>query len=140
MGLGTLGSGHNERPMAEINIVPLIDVILVLLTVFIVAAPLLTHSVKIELPKASSTPTEIKPENIQLGIQADGSLYWNGEATSEDALASRMREAAGRLPQPELHIQADAKTTYEILSRVMALSAKTGLSRIGFVSEPVKVP
>lgn len=131
---------HGQQPLAEINMIPLIDVMLVLLIVFIVAAPLLTHAVKIDLPKASSAPTDLKPDNIQLGIQADGSLYWNGEATMEDALANRMQDAAGRTPQPELHIQADAKTPYEVLARVMAQSAKAGLSRIGFVSDPVKVP
>lgn len=125
-----------RQPLAQINMIPLIDVMLVLLIVFIVAAPLLTHAVKIDLPKASSAPTEIKPENIQLGIKADGTMYWNGAVLAEGGLAERMRDAAIRSPQPELHIQADAKTPYETVARVMALSAKAGLIRIGFVSDP----
>ncbi len=131
---------HGQQPLAEINMIPLIDVMLVLLIVFIIAAPLLTHAVKIDLPKASSSPNESKPENIRLGIKADGALYWNGEAVSQDTLGVKMKNAAGRLPQPELDIEADAKTPYETVARIMALSARMGLSRIGFVSDPVKAP
>ncbi len=120
--------------------IPLIDVMLVLLIVFIVAAPLLTHAVKIDLPKATSTPVDLQPETIQLGIKADGSLYWNGEATTEEALPKRMQEAAGHVPQPEIHLQADARTSYETIARVMAISARAGLGKIGFVSEPVRLP
>ncbi len=131
---------HERQSLSEINMIPLIDVMLVLLIVFIIAAPLLTHMVKIDLPKASGAPTEIKPDAIQLGIKADGSLYWNGEAITQEVLAERLRRSAGQAPQPELHIQADAQTPYETLARVMALSARTGLSRIGFVSDPHLLP
>jgi len=130
----------SRQPLSEINMIPLIDVMLVLLIVFIVAAPLLNHAVKIDLPKASSAPVEVRPETIQLGIRADGSLTWNGEAVEEAALASRMQSAASRVPQPELHILADAKTPYEVLARAMAQSAKAGLGKVGFVSDPAKAP
>jgi biopolymer transport protein ExbD len=129
---------QGKPPLSEINMIPLIDVMLVLLIIFIVAAPLLTHAVKIELPKASSAPSDAKPETIRLGIQADGSLYWNGETISEEALSPRLEETARHAPQAEIHLEADAKTPYEILARVMAASAKAGLGRIGFVSEPVR--
>jgi biopolymer transport protein ExbD len=131
---------HSRPPHSEINMIPLIDVMLVLLIVFIIAAPLLTHAVKIDLPKVGSPPADIRPETIQLGIKADGQLYWNGEAIAETALAARMREAARHTPQPEIHLQADASTPYEILARVMAQSARAGLGRIGFVSEAAKMP
>ncbi|QDX81809.1 biopolymer transporter ExbD [Denitratisoma sp. DHT3] len=131
---------HAQQPLAEINMIPLIDVMLVLLIVFIVAAPLLTHAVKIDLPRATSAPVDLRPEVIQLGIRADGSLYWNGAATTEEALPERMREAARHVPQPEIHLYADARTPYETLARVMAMSARAGLGRIGFVSNPGKTP
>jgi biopolymer transport protein ExbD len=127
---------YNRPPQSEINMIPLIDVMLVLLIVFIVAAPLLTHAVRIDLPKANSAPTEIRPETIQLGIKADGSLFWNGEAVPETALESLMQEAARRTSQPAVHIQADASTPYEVLARVMSQSARAGLGKIGFVSKP----
>ncbi|MDR2032509.1 MAG: biopolymer transporter ExbD [Azoarcus sp.] len=126
---------RSKQPLSEINMIPLIDVMLVLLIVFIVAAPLLTHAVKIDLPKVSSAPADTKPETIRLAIKADGHLYWNGEAVEEDALPARMENAARHALPPEIHLEADAKTPYEILARIMALSAKSGLGRIGFVSE-----
>jgi biopolymer transport protein ExbD len=131
---------QNRQPLSEINMIPLIDVMLVLLIVFIVAAPLLTHAVKIDLPKVSSAPVDVKPEIIHLAVKADGSLYWNGEAVSDEVLPSRLEYAARYMSQPEIHLEADAQTPYEILARVMALSAKSGLGRIGFISEPVREP
>jgi biopolymer transport protein ExbD len=123
-----------RSPLSEINMIPLIDVMLVLLVVFIVAAPLLTHAVKIDLPKASSAPADGKADTIHLAIRADGSLYWNGETVSEDTLSSRMENTARYVPQTEIHLEADAQTPYEIIAHVMALSARSGLGRIGFVS------
>lgn len=125
-----------RAPQSEINMIPLIDVMLVLLIIFIVAAPLLTHAVRIDLPRADSTAASIKPDTILLGIQADRSLLWHGEAISETELEARMRAAARHDPGPELHLHADAQTPYETLARVMALAARSGISKIGFVSRP----
>ncbi|MDR1424160.1 MAG: biopolymer transporter ExbD [Azoarcus sp.] len=122
--------------MAEINMIPFIDVMLVLLIIFIIAAPLLTHAVKVDLPRADSVPASMKPDTIQLGIKADGVLLWNGEAITETEMAARMRTAAALTPPPELHIQADAATPYEALARVMASASRLGLEKIGFVSRP----
>ncbi|MDR1647470.1 MAG: biopolymer transporter ExbD [Zoogloeaceae bacterium] len=131
---------QGRQPLSETNMIPLIDVMLVLLIVFIVAAPLLTHAVKIDLPKASSAPADARPETIHLSIKADGSLFWNGESIREDALPPRMETAARLVPQPEIHLEADGKTPYEVLARIMAASAKSGLGRIGFVSESTQEP
>jgi biopolymer transport protein ExbD len=125
-----------RAPQSEINMIPLIDVMLVLLIIFIVAAPLLTHAVRVDLPRADSAAVSMKPDTIQLGIKADRSLLWNGDEIGEAELETRMREAASRDPGAELHLQADAQTPYETLARVMALAARSGLSRIGFVSRP----
>ena len=122
--------------IAEINMIPLIDVMLVLLVIFIVTAPLLTHAVKVDLPKASSAPTLTKPENVQVAIDAQGQLYWNGEAVAADELQERMRSAATLTPQPELHLRAERSTPYEKLAEVMSMAAREGLSRIGFITEP----
>src|SRR6185295_2733500 len=103
MAFGSFHRGGTDTPMAEINMIPLIDVMLVLLVIFIITAPLLTHAVKIDLPKAASQPNLTRPDNVQLGIRASGEIYWNGEAVDAATLASRMT-AAGRLnPQPEVH-------------------------------------
>jgi biopolymer transport protein ExbD len=122
--------------MAEINMIPLIDVMLVLLVIFIITAPLLTHSVKIDLPKASSHPNLTRPENIQIAVNAQGEVFWNGEVVDRAAWRARMQAAAPRSPQPELHIHGDAAATYGAIAGVLADAAKAGLTRIGFVSNP----
>jgi len=139
MAFGGFHRSGADAPMAEINMIPLIDVMLVLLVIFIITAPLLTHSVKIDLPKATSTPNITRADNIQLGIKNDGALYWNGESVDTPELVRRMA-AAGKLdPQPEVHIRADATVQYGIVARVMAAAARSGLTKIGFVSDPGEV-
>lgn len=127
---------RHQAPMAEMNMVPLVDVMLVLLVIFIVTAPLLTHAVKIDLPKVSSQANITRPEHIEFGIRENGELFWNGEAVALDRLPRRFADAAARQPQPELHIRADRHVHYEKVARVMALAAQAGLVRLGFVSEP----
>ena len=122
--------------MAEMNVVPLVDVMLVLLVIFIVTAPLLTHAVKIDLPKASSSVNITKPERIDFGIREDGSLFWSGEPVAMAVLPQRFAAEARKQPQPELHIRADRHVYYEKVAQVMALAAKAGMVRIGFVSLP----
>ena len=138
MAFGGFSKGTESAPMAEINMVPLIDVMLVLLVIFIVTAPLLTHSVKIELPKASSTPNLTRPDNIQLGITPDGSLYWNGESVDKAALAVRMADAAKLDTRPEVHIHAGRTTEYQKVAEVMSAAAKAGLAKIGFITNPAE--
>jgi biopolymer transport protein ExbD len=127
--------GH-QAPMADMNVVPLVDVMLVLLVIFIVTAPLLTHAVKIDLPKASSSVNITKPEHIEFGMRENGDLFWSGEQVTLDALPQRFAAEAAKQPQPEVHIRADRHVYYERMAQVMALAAKAGLVRIGFVSEP----
>jgi biopolymer transport protein ExbD len=138
MAFGGFSKGGDSSPMAEINMVPLIDVMLVLLVIFIITAPLLTHAVKIDLPKASSQVNQTKPDNVQLGIRAGGEIFWNGEEIEISTLESRFKSAARVEPQPELHIRADRKTEYRHVAEVMAMAARAGLTRIGFVTEPGK--
>lgn len=136
MSFGSFNSQQQHAVKAEINIVPLVDVMLVLLVIFIITAPLLTHSVKIDLPKASSTPNITKPEHIELAIREDGSLFWNGESVPKEALIARFAVEAKKQPQPELHIHADHMTHYGNVATVMSDAAKIGLVRIGFVTDP----
>ena len=136
MAFGQFSKAADSAPMSEINMIPLIDVMLVLLVIFIITAPLLTHAVKIELPRASSQPNNTQPEHIQLGLQADGGIYWNGERIAKPALAARMTDAAKRNPQPEVHLRADRTTEYQLLAEVMSAAATAGLVKIGFVTEP----
>ena len=127
---------RGKAPMADMNVVPLVDVMLVLLVIFIVTAPLLTHAVKIDLPKASSSANITKPEHIEFGIREGGDLFWNGEPVAVMDLGPRFAAEAKRQPQPELHLRADRNARYESVAKVMAVAAKAGLLRIGFVSTP----
>lgn len=138
MAFGSLSENDADGDLAEINMVPLIDVMLVLLIIFIVTAPLLTHAVKVELPKASSTPNPTPPERVELAIDAAARLHWNGTPIAATELAPRLAEAAGRAPQPELHLRAERTTPYEKVAEVMSAAARAGLSRIGFVTEPAR--
>jgi biopolymer transport protein ExbD len=136
MAFGGFYSGGDQKPMAEINMVPLIDVMLVLLVIFIITAPLLTHSVKIDLPKASSNPNITQPEHVQIGIRQDGRVFWNGVQAEKADLQQRMSQAATLDPQPEIHIRADRLVHYENVAQVMSMAGKAGLKRIGFVTDP----
>ena len=136
MAFGSFDRSGGSAPMAEINMIPLIDVMLVLLVIFIITAPLLTHSVKIDLPKASSSPNLTKPDNIQLAVDAQGQVFWNGQTLERAAWQERMQGAAKLIPQPEVHIRADATAAYGKVAVVLADASKAGLTRIGFVSNP----
>ncbi|MBM3531282.1 MAG: biopolymer transporter ExbD [Alphaproteobacteria bacterium] len=140
MAFGGFQQGDDPRLMAEINMIPLIDVMLVLLVIFIITAPLLTHAVKVDLPKARSAPNITRPDNVQLALDAQGRIWWNGEEIGDAALEARMRDAARRDPQPELHLRADGGLAYRNVARVMSKAASHGLVRIGFVTDPAEAP
>jgi biopolymer transport protein ExbD len=97
---------------------------------------LLTHSVKIDLPKASNAPNVTRPDHIEFGIREGGALYWNGAPVTQQELGPRFAAEAGKQPQPELHIRADRHAHYETVAQVMSAAAKAGLVRIGFVTDP----
>jgi len=124
--------------MSEINTTPLVDVMLVLLVIFIITAPLLTHAVKIDLPQASSQPLPEKPEVISVSIDGSGKMYWNDQVIVQGELKTRLQEIAVKKPQPELNIRADKETRYQVLAEVMADAQNVGISKLGFVSEPAK--
>jgi biopolymer transport protein ExbD len=130
------GLASHTAPMSEINTTPLVDVMLVLLVIFIITAPLLTHAVKIDLPQASSQPLPEKPEVISVSIDSSGKMYWNNKAIVPGELKTKLQEIAGKKPQPELNIRADKETRYQVLAEVMADAQNVGISKLGFVSEP----
>lgn len=136
MAFGSMQDSGRQSPMSEINVVPLVDVMLVLLIIFIITAPLLTHSVKIDLPKAESNPNITQPEHVELAIRADGSLFWNGEPVALEQLAPRFAAKIAQAPNTELHIRADKLAHYEHVARLMSIAAKAGLTKIGFITDP----
>jgi biopolymer transport protein ExbD len=131
-----VGSPSHTALMSEINTTPLVDVMLVLLVIFIITAPLLTHAVKIDLPQVSSQPLPEKPEVISVSIDAAGKMYWNDTPMEQGDLKVKLQEIAGKKPQPELNIRADKETRYQVLAEVMADAQNVGIARLGFVNEP----
>lgn len=136
MAFGKLSDDGGSNPQSEINMIPLIDVMLVLLIVFMITAPLLTNAVKVDLPQASSSPEDVKKDDIKLALKADGSMFWNGELVSRDVLEERLKAAAELKPVPELHINADRGLDYGAVNDIMSLSSRTGVTKIAFVSQP----
>jgi len=135
MAMGSLSDADDDfNP--EINTTPLVDVMLVLLIIFIITIPVMNQAVKIDLPRASSQPDDVKPQSINLAIDAQGKLYWNNELIDNNALSLRIAEAARKEPQPELHLSAERTTQYEKVAQVMAAAQSGGLAKIGFVTDP----
>jgi biopolymer transport protein ExbD len=136
MAMGSLSDDDDFNP--EINTTPLVDVMLVLLIIFIMTIPVMTDSVKIDLPRAANQPNEVKPETINLAIDAQGQVYWNSVPIDDAAMLARIGEAAKATPQPELHLRADRNTPYEKVAQVMAAAQSGGLTKMGFVTDPGK--
>jgi len=133
---GSFDSGRRSTPMADINVIPLVDIMLVLLVIFIITAPLLTHSVKIDLPKAASAPDESRSPAIQFAIDGAGQFYWNTEKIDHDQMLSRFQEAGARDKPPELHLRIDRTVQYEAVAEVMSEASKAGVAKVGFVTDP----
>ncbi len=132
----SFGDDDDDGLMNEINMTPLVDVMLVLLIIFLVTIPAMHHAVKIDLPRASSQPVEEKPQTVDVAIQGDGTILWDDHAVTREQLQARIAEAAHRTPQPELHLRADRKVAYERVAEVMSDAQAGGLTKLGFVTEP----
>ncbi|MPZ35084.1 MAG: biopolymer transporter ExbD [Rhodospirillales bacterium] len=138
MAFGSFDRRSSSQPMAEINMVPLIDVVLVLLVIFIVTAPLLTNVVKLDLPKATSAADIQKPEKIEFAIDANGALYWKGERITREEAITRFAQEGRKRPQPEIYLRADQNAPYRYVAETLADASKGGLSKVAFVSEPAR--
>jgi biopolymer transport protein ExbD len=138
MAFGSFDRKTSSQPMAEINMVPLIDVVLVLLVIFIVTAPLLTNVVKLDLPKATSAADIQKPEKVEFAIDANGGLFWKGERISREEAVAKFAEEGRKRPQPEVYLRADQNVPYRYVAETLADASKGGLSKVAFVSEPTR--
>lgn len=125
-----------SQPMAEINVIPLVDIMLVLLVIFIITVPLFQQAVPIDLPKVDATPMAAEPKAIQIALDAGGKLLMDGEAVELPVLAERLAAAAqASATAPEMHLRVDRATRYERVTEVMALAQAAGITRIAFVTD-----
>ena len=134
MAIGT--TQDSDEMMSEINMIPFIDVMLVLLIIFIITVPVIKHAVNIELPQASVEKVLDKPENIRLSVDADGTYFWNEQRVDDADFGNRLQAAAAQDPQPELHIRGDKAVRYERVALAMASAQRAGVRKIGFITEP----
>jgi biopolymer transport protein ExbD len=131
------GAPEDDKPMSEINTTPLVDVMLVLLILFLITIPVITQSVKVDLPKAANIPTQTKPENINIAVDKDGNIFWNTALVpSQEALLERIKAIAVMDPQPEIHVRGDRETQYEFIGRVIVTCQRGGIQKVGFITEP----
>jgi biopolymer transport protein ExbD len=138
MSFGAFNQHRNPGPMADINVTPMVDVMLVLLVIFILSAPMLSNAVKLDLPVANAAASGQQAASVLLAIDGKGQIYWNNEPVDAAALEQRLRQAATLAPQPELQLRADKNTRYEVVAQVMAAAQQQGLTKLGFVTAPKK--
>ncbi|WP_374580182.1 ExbD/TolR family protein [Pseudoduganella sp.] len=136
MAFGAFNHHRQRESMADINVTPMVDVMLVLLVIFIISAPMFTNAVQLELPKAQAKAVPQEGEAVSIAIDAAGTIYWNNEALPPGGLEQRLAQAAGLSPQPELQLRAHKDTRYEVVAQVMAAAQSHGLTRLGFVTDP----
>lgn len=135
--LASRSTVEEEKTMSEINTTPLVDVMLVLLIVFMITIPVITHTVPVELPKVRNEATKTAPENVNLSVNKDGQVFWNLSLVPDNAtLLERLKSAAVLKPQPEVHVRADANTRYEYVGRVILNAQRAGIQKVGFITEP----
>ena len=136
MAFGKFDSDSEDEVLSEINMIPLIDVMLVLLIVFIITVPVMKHSVNVDLPQASTQVNPDKPETVRLSVDAEGQFHWNEAPVSDEELDARLAQAAAQTPQPDLHIRGDKAVRYERVAQAMASAQRAGVRKLAFVTEP----
>jgi len=134
-----VGAADDEEDamVASINTTPLVDIMLVLLIIFLITTPVITQSVKLELPKERNVPTQTKPENILLAVTKDGDVYWNARRLPDIAtLVRELKKESIKEPQPEVHIRGDQDARYESVGRLVVACQRAGIAKVGFITEP----
>ncbi|MBT8547008.1 biopolymer transporter ExbD [Polynucleobacter paneuropaeus] len=127
---------NEDSIMSEINMTPMVDVMLVLLIIFIITLPVIQQAVKVDLPKANSVRNEVKPESVQVSIDAKGQIYWNSTLVTLKAYNENADKASQEDPQPEINLRADKSVQYDYVAKVLAASKRAGLTKLGFITEP----
>jgi biopolymer transport protein ExbD len=137
MNIGAGSEDGEEQLNNSINTTPLVDVMLVLLIIFLITIPVVTQTIKLELPKERNLPTLTKPENIVIAVNRDGEVYWGQERMADnEALVARLKLESVKEPQPEVHIRGDSEVRYESVGRVVVACQRAGIFKVGFITEP----
>ena len=134
----SMGASEDEDEIVSaINTTPLVDVMLVLLIIFLITIPVVTHTVPVQLPKETNLPRQTKPENVILSVNKDGDVFWNEQKVAgSDALVARLKKVSVLTPQPEVQIRGDGGARYEYVGKVVFACQRAGIVKIGFITEP----
>jgi len=137
MAMNVGGEDEEDGVVSTINTTPLVDVMLVLLIIFLITIPVVTHTIPVELPHERNQPTQTKPENIVISVDRDGSIFWGQQAIpDEQTLVNRLKLEAVKVPQPEVHIRGDLDSLYQNVSKVVRSCTRAGIVKVGFITEP----
>ncbi len=133
---GQVISEGEDEVNVTMNVIPLVDVMLVLLIIFLITIPVAIKTIPVELPEVSNEVTETKPENIVIAVDTDGGVYWNDLPVSHEELFDRLKTEAVKVPQPEVHVRGDREARYEHVGRVVAITGRSGILKVGFITDP----
>jgi biopolymer transport protein ExbD len=137
MTVGPAEGGDEDEVVSAINTTPLVDVMLVLLIIFLITIPVVTHSIPVQLPKETNVVTQTKPENVLISVSRDGDLFWNMEYLGDlEVLVERLKKVSVLSPQPEVHIRGDMDARYESVGKVVVACQRAGIAKVGFITEP----
>ena len=132
-----IGSGEEAEAMSDINVTPLVDVMLVLLIIFIITIRVIIQQVPVQLPKATNLPTQTKPENITIAVDKEGNIYWNTQKLNgTEDLKTHLRAIAPIDPQPEIHIRGDSNVRYQFVGQVLVATQQIGIRKVAFITTP----
>ncbi len=137
MAMNVGASSEEDEVVSTINTTPLVDVMLVLLIIFLITIPVVTHTVPVNLPKETNIARQTRPENIEISVNKDGDIFWNQQLVPDaDALFQRLAKVAVLKPQPEVHIRGDEKARYESIGRVLFQCTRAAIQKVSFITEP----
>ncbi|CAD6532180.1 ExbD/TolR family protein [Paraburkholderia metrosideri] len=136
MAINVKQDGDDDEVIAAINTTPLVDVMLVLLIIFLITIPVVTHTVPVQLPKETVNPLQTRPDSIEIAVNKDGDFFWNEKRVDAPTLLARLKLASVKAPQPEVHVRGDQTTRYEAIGRVVTACERAGISKVSFITQP----
>jgi biopolymer transport protein ExbD len=136
MAINVKQDGDEDEVIAAINTTPLVDVMLVLLIIFLITIPVVTHTVPVQLPKETVNPLQTKPDSIEIAVNKDGDFFWNEKLVDAPTLLARLKASSLQQPQPEVHVRGDQTTRYESIGRVVTACERAGIAKVSFITQP----
>ncbi|AJX34450.1 ExbD/TolR family protein [Burkholderia oklahomensis] len=132
----SVGQDDNDEVISNINTTPLVDVMLVLLIIFLITIPVVTHTIQLQLPKETIQPLQTTPKSVEIAVNRDGDVFWNETLVDASTLLSKLKAVSAMNPQPDVHVRGDQNTRYEFIGRVITACERAGIAKVSFITEP----